>query len=64
MEHHQVEMISLEELVPANHVYRKFLSLLNFKSIAYRLKRLENNANTGAKIQRCPRSNLLTPNRH
>lgn len=49
MEYHQVEMISLEELVPANHVYRKFLSLLNFKSIAYRLKRLENNANTGAK---------------
>lgn len=41
MDFYQVEMISLEELVPANHVYRKFLMLLNFKSIAYRLKRLE-----------------------
>ena len=49
MQEHQVEMISLEELVPAGHVYRKFLSLLNFKSITYRLKRLENNTKAGAK---------------
>lgn len=43
MESHQVEMITLEELVAPNHVYRKFLKLLNFKSIGYRLKRLESN---------------------
>ncbi|MEM9446894.1 MAG: transposase [Verrucomicrobiota bacterium] len=38
---YQVEMISLEELVPCGHVYRKFLKLLDLKSIGYRLKRLE-----------------------
>ena len=37
----QIEMISLEELVPRNHNYRKFVELFNFKSIEYRLKKLE-----------------------
>lgn len=45
----EMEMISLEELVPSNHVYRKFLRLLHFKSIGYRLKRFELNAKAGAK---------------
>ena len=34
-------MISLEELVPEGHVYRKFLNLFNFKAIGFRLKKLE-----------------------
>jgi len=45
----QVEMVMLDELVPANHSYRKFLKLLNFKSVSYRLKALEKNDQTGAK---------------
>ena len=28
---HQVEMISLEDLVPANHNYRKFRTIWSFK---------------------------------
>ena len=37
----QIEMISLEELVPVNSNYRKFVELFNFKKIEYRLKGLE-----------------------
>jgi len=37
----QVVMVSLEELVPANHVYRKFLKLWKFEAVAKRLKRIE-----------------------
>ncbi|MEM6339258.1 MAG: transposase [Pseudomonadota bacterium] len=37
----QIEMISLEELVPADSDYRKFKKLFNFKKIEYRLKKLE-----------------------
>ena len=29
----QVEFVSLEELVSADHVYRKFLSLLDFEKV-------------------------------
>jgi len=41
----QVVMVSLEELVPANHVYRKFLKLWKFEAVAKRLKRIEKNNN-------------------
>ena len=37
----QIEMISLEELVPSDSDYRKFTKLFNFKKIEYRLKKLE-----------------------
>ena len=49
MKEKEVEMISLEELVPSNHVYRKFLKLLNFQSISWRLQRFEKNTSAGAK---------------
>jgi len=49
MKQTEVEMISLEDLVPSTHVYRKFLKLLNFKSIGYRLKKYELNTHAGAK---------------
>ena len=34
----QMAMISLEELMPAKHNYRKFKEVFNFKKIDYRLK--------------------------
>ena len=34
----QVRMISLEELVPAKHNYRKIKEVFNFRKIDYRLK--------------------------
>ena len=37
----QVTMISLEELMPAKHNYRKFKEVFNFKKIDYRLKVME-----------------------
>lgn len=37
----QIEMISLDELVPQDNVYRKFKELFNFKKIEYRLVKLE-----------------------
>jgi IS5 family transposase len=40
----QIEMISLEELVPSNHQYRKFLELFDFKEIEKELKTLESDA--------------------
>jgi transposase, IS5 family len=39
----QIEIISLEELVPAESAYRKFEKLFNFEKIEYRLKKLEKN---------------------
>lgn len=45
----QMEMVSLEQLVSAEHVYRKFMQLLDFTSIAERLQKLENNKHHGAK---------------
>jgi len=38
---HQIEMISLEDLVPATHNYRRFLSLWSFKYANKQLKKLE-----------------------
>jgi transposase len=37
----QMEMVSLEELVPEGHAYRKFKDLLDFKAIDARLARLK-----------------------
>ena len=37
----QMAMISLEELMPAKHNYRKFKEVFNFKKIDYRLKWME-----------------------
>jgi len=37
----QIERVSLEDLVPNDHNYRKFVELFNFKTIDYRLKKLE-----------------------
>ena len=42
-------MVSLEQSVSAEHVYRKFMKLLDFTSIAERLQKLENNQHHGAK---------------
>jgi IS5 family transposase len=38
---HQVEMISLNDLVPASHNYRQFLSIWQFKDVNKILKKLE-----------------------
>ena len=38
---HQVEMINLDDLVPATHSYRQFVPIWKFSSVASRLKRLE-----------------------
>jgi transposase len=45
----QMEMVSLEQLVSVEHVYRKFMQLLDFTSIAERLQKLENNKHHRAK---------------
>ena len=37
----QIEMVSLDDLVPQDNVYRKFAKLFNFKKIEYRLIKLE-----------------------
>ena len=49
MKTNQIEMVSLEQLVPTEHVYRKFLGLLDFKGIAGSLQKLEKNKTVGAK---------------
>ena len=49
MKTNQLEQVSLEELFAAEHVYGKFLYLLDFKSIAGRLQKLEKNKTVGAK---------------
>ena len=41
----QVVMITLEELVPADHMYRKFLKLWRFDHAAKRLRKLEKDNN-------------------
>ena len=37
----QIEMICLEDLVPENHNYRKFVKIWSFKFVEKRLKKLE-----------------------
>lgn len=41
----QIIMVSLNDLVPENHVYRRFLKLWNFKRTKKRLKKLEKDNN-------------------
>ena len=41
---HQIEMVSLEDLVPSNHVYRKFKELWDFTDIEQEMKKLEFNS--------------------
>ena len=41
----QVIMVSLNDLVPEDHIYRKFLELWDFKRTEKRLKKLEKNNN-------------------
>jgi transposase len=38
---HQTELVNLEDLVPANHSYRKFVKIWSFKLVERRLKKLE-----------------------
>jgi len=40
----QVEMVSLEELVPANHIYRKFKELWDFGEIEKEMNKMEFNS--------------------
>ena len=39
----QIEMVSLEDLVPQDNVYRRFEELFNFDKIKHRLDTLEKN---------------------
>ena len=41
----QIEMISLEELVPKSHQYRKFIEVFDFAKIKHHLKSVEKDAN-------------------
>lgn len=42
----QMEMICLEDLVPENHIYRKFQTLWNLKPIRIELEKLEADSDT------------------
>jgi len=42
---HQIEMISLEELVPVSHQYRKFIGVFDFSKIKHHLKSVDKEAN-------------------
>ena len=39
----QIEMVSLESLVPQNHLYRTFNNIWNFKNTENKLKKFETN---------------------
>ena len=41
----QVVMVSLEELVPSNHIYRKFKNLWNFQTVEKQLRKIETDNN-------------------
>ena len=41
MKYNQVEMVTLDSMVPQSHRYRKYIGLFDFKKIKYRLKKLE-----------------------
>ena len=55
--HHQIEMISLDELVPPTHQYRKFITTFDFSKIKHHLKAVEKDANYkgygGDRLLRC-----------
>lgn len=56
----QIEMISLEDLVPENHNYRKFIKIWKFKKVEKTLKKLEkNNPNKGYGLLRLFKCLLL-----
>jgi len=42
---YQIEMISLEDLVPSTHSYRKFIEIWSFKNVEKKLKKLEKDNN-------------------
>lgn len=42
---HQIEMVSIEDLVPANHLYRRFTKLWSFVSVAQQLSPLMSDNN-------------------
>lgn len=57
---HQIEMISLEDLVPANHRYRRFREIWTFKYANKQLKKAEkNNPYKGYGLQRLFKCLLL-----
>jgi IS5 family transposase len=57
---HQVEMICLEDLVPENHNYRKFIKIWSFKSVEKKLKKIEkDNPNKGHGLLRLFKCLLL-----
>jgi transposase, IS5 family len=57
---HQVEMVSLEDLVSHDHLYRQFLSIWNFKCVMKRLAPLQkNNPNEGYGLLRLFKCLLL-----
>ena len=41
MKYNQIEMVTLDSMVPEKHRYRKYTKLFDFKKIEYRLKKLE-----------------------
>ena len=41
MKQKQMEMVSLDMLVPEGHAYRQFAEVFDFGKIEYRLKKLE-----------------------
>ena len=45
MHSHQITMVSLEDLVPANHIYRKFSDLWTFTEVERRLRKVEKDNN-------------------
>lgn len=57
---HQVEMVSLEDLVSEKHLYRKFLSIWNFKGVVKHLAPIQkNNPNEGYGLLRLFKCLLL-----
>jgi len=38
---HQIEMVSLNDLIPAQHTYHQFICLWSFESVSKQLKKLE-----------------------
>ena len=57
---HQFEMVCLDELVPANHNYRKFTKIFDFDKLKPILRRCETaNQNKGYGVMRLFKCTLL-----
>ena len=41
MKYNQIDMVTLDSIVPEKHRYRKYTELFDFKKIEYRLKKIE-----------------------